>query len=156
MAQSLGEKTGVNSVLGITPSTADFVQEAAMSDVFEIESSKLARDKADPATKDFADHMVEDHTKTSEELKTTASQANVPVPAALNGSLASKLDKLKNAQGADFTKLYLDDQVSAHKDAVSLFERYGKSGENPMLKAWALKTLPTLQRHLDMAQALDK
>ena len=47
-------------------------------------------------------------------------------------------------------------QVSAHKDAVSLFERYSKSGDNPKLKDWAGKTLPALQHHLDMAQHLDK
>jgi putative membrane protein len=47
-------------------------------------------------------------------------------------------------------------QVSAHKDAVSLFERYSKSGDNPKLKDWAGKTLPTLRHHLEMAQALDK
>jgi putative membrane protein len=46
--------------------------------------------------------------------------------------------------------------VSAHKDAVSLFERYGKGGDNPDLKAWASKTLPDLQGHLKMAQDLDK
>ena len=47
-------------------------------------------------------------------------------------------------------------QVSAHKDAVSLFERYAKGGENSKLKDWAGKTLPALQHHLDMAQTMDK
>src|SRR5882757_6982841 len=44
-AQSVGEKTGVNSALGITPKTEDFVKEVALSDMFEIESSKLAAQK---------------------------------------------------------------------------------------------------------------
>jgi len=47
-------------------------------------------------------------------------------------------------------------QVSAHKDAVSLFERYGKVGDNAKLKDWASKTLPALKHHLEMAQALNK
>jgi len=47
-------------------------------------------------------------------------------------------------------------QVSAHKDAVSLFQRYAKSSDNPKLKDWAGKTLPTLQHHLDMAEAMNK
>lgn len=47
-------------------------------------------------------------------------------------------------------------RVSAHKDAVSLFERYAKGGEDPKLKDWAGKTLPALKHHLEMAQALDK
>jgi putative membrane protein len=42
LAQSVGETTGVNSALGIAPSTADFVRDVAISDMFEIESNKLA------------------------------------------------------------------------------------------------------------------
>jgi hypothetical protein len=48
----------------------------------------------------------------------------------------------------------MDDQVSAHKQAVSLFQRYGKGGDNDKLKEWAVQTLPTLQHHLDMAEEI--
>jgi putative membrane protein len=68
-AQSPTERTGVNSVLGVSPSTPDFVKEVAVSDMFEIESSKLAQQKGNPPTKSFAEHMIMDHTKTSMELK---------------------------------------------------------------------------------------
>ena len=50
----------------------------------------------------------------------------------------------------------MDDQVSAHKTAVSLSERYGKGGDNTKLKEWANQTLPTLQHHLEMAQGIYK
>ncbi|HEY6466706.1 MAG TPA: DUF4142 domain-containing protein, partial [Candidatus Acidoferrales bacterium] len=56
----------------------------------------------------------------------------------------------------DFSSDFDSMQISAHKDAVSLFERYAKGGDNPKLKDWAGKTLPTLQHHLEMAQDLDK
>jgi putative membrane protein len=72
----------------------------------------------------------------------------------MTSSQQSMLDKLNGLQGEDFAKQYMDDQVSAHKDAVSLFQRYGKSGADDKLKAWADKTLPTLQHHLDMAQSI--
>jgi putative membrane protein len=155
-AQSLGEKTGVNSVLGITPSTADFVKEAATGDMFEIESSKLATEKAQGPAKDFAAQMVEDHTKTSQELESEAEKAKISVPNALDSSTQAKLDKLRDLNGQEFTKQYVEDQISAHKDAVSLFQRYGKGGDNNMLKTWATMTLPTLQHHLDMAQNLER
>jgi putative membrane protein len=159
-AQSVGEKTGVNSALGITPTTPDFVREAAMSDMFEIQSSQLAEQKSnDAATKTFAQKMVADHTKTTTEMKSMMSSGKlkgVEAPTAMASSQQSMLDKLKGLNGNDFTKQYHDDQVSAHKDAVSLFERYGKGGDNPELKDWANKTLPTLQDHLKMAQDLDK
>ena len=43
MAQSVGEKTGINSTLGITPKSEDFVKQAATSDIFEIQSSQIVQ-----------------------------------------------------------------------------------------------------------------
>ena len=102
--------------------------------------------------------MITDHTKTSTELKGLVSGGDVKadIPTTLDSSAQSKVDKLKNAKPNDFSSDFDSMQVSAHKDAVSLFERYAKGGDNPKLKDWAGKTLPTLQHHLEMAQDLDK
>ena len=81
---------------------------------------------------------------------------NISVPSAMDSSHQKMLDKLTSLNGDDFRKQYFSDQVSAHKDAVSLFERYGKGGDNAKLKDWASTTLPALQHHLDMAQNLYK
>lgn len=157
-AQSAAEKTGVNSVLGISPTTVDFVKEAAMSDMLEIESSKIAQQRGPADVKTFADQMVADHTKTSTELKELVKSGAVKaeLPTALDRKAQGKLDDLKNAKTDDFADDYADMQVGAHKDAVSLFERYAKGGDNAKLKDWAGKTLPALKHHLEMAQALDK
>ena len=158
LAQSTGEKTGVNSTLGIAPTTADFVKEAAMSDMLEIEARKIAEQKGNSDEKKFAQQMIADHTKTSSELKGMVSKGDLKaeIPAALDRSSQSKLDKLREAKPETFPSQYDPMQVSAHKDAVSLFERYAKGGDNPKLKDWAGKTLPALQHHLEMAQVLDK
>jgi putative membrane protein len=158
LAQSAAEKTGVNSLIGIAPKTEDFVQEAATSDMFEIESSKLALDRADAATKTFAQQMIADHEKTTGELKglVTSGKVQAALPAAMTSSQQSMLDKLKGLQGDDFTKQYHSDQESAHKDAVDLFKRYGDSGDNVDLKAWAAATRPALEHHLQMATDLNK
>lgn len=156
-AQSTGEKTGVNSVLGIAPKTADFIKEAAMSDMLEIDAAKLAEQKGNAAEKTFAAQMIADHTKTSAELKGMVSgDLKAAIPTALDDSSQKKLDKLKNAKPEDFASEYDPMQVSAHKDAVSLFERYAKGGDDPKLKDWAGQTLPTLQHHLEMAQDMNK
>jgi putative membrane protein len=158
LAQSVGEKTGVNSTLGIAPTTADFVKEAAISDMFEIGSSKLAQDKGNAQEKSFGSQMITDHTKTTTELKGLVSSGKVKadLPSALDSSHQNKLDKLKGESGKDFSSDYDSDQLSGHKDAVSLFERYAKGGDNADLKDWAGKTLPTLRHHLEMAQNLGK
>jgi putative membrane protein len=77
LAQSIGEKTGVNSTLGITPTTADFVKEAATSDMFEIQSSQLAQERGNASEKTFAADMIKDHQKTSDDLKSMISSGEV-------------------------------------------------------------------------------
>ena len=128
------------------------MKEAAVGDIFEIQSSQLAAERADGPTKAFASQMITDHQKTSNELKAMVQD----IPTALDSSHQKMLDKLVGLNGADFTKQYQSDQVSAHKDAVSLFQRYVKGGDNTALKDWAGKTLPDLEQHLQMAQDLYK
>jgi len=155
-AQSIGEKTGVNSLTGTAPSTADFVKEAAISDMFEIEAGKLAQQKGSPEIRAFASHMIEDHSKTTTEIKKLVQSGDVKaeLPTALDPSHQAKLDKLKTLRGDDFNKTYDDSQKAGHKDAASLFERYANGGENPKLKEFAGKTLSTIQDHQKMAENL--
>jgi putative membrane protein len=156
-AQSAAEKTGVNSTLGIAPKTEDFIKEAAISDMLEIDAAKIAEQKGNATEKTFAAQMITDHTKTSTELKAMVSGAmKAVIPTALDDSSQKKLDKLNKTKPEDFASEYDPMQVSAHEDAVSLFERYAKGGDDPKLKDWAGKTLPTLQHHLEMAQNMNK
>lgn len=157
LAQSLGEKTGVNSMLGIAPKTEDFIKEAAMSDLTEIETSKLAQTRGNAEEKKFAEMMIADHTKTSTELKSMVpDNLKAALPTSLDDAAQKKVAKLRDAKEDNFNSDYTSMQVSAHKDAVSLFERYAEGGEDPKLKEWAGKTLPALKHHLEMAQTLDK
>jgi putative membrane protein len=155
-AESLTEKTGVNSALGVSPSTADFVQQAAVSDMFEIKSSELAQQKGIASLQTFAQRMITDHTVVSGQLKSLVHDGKVSarIPAALDSSHQQMLDKLKGLSGDDFAERYSKDQVAGHKDAVDLFERYAKGGENQTLKNWAATTLPKLREHLTMAEGL--
>ena len=140
LAQSVGEQTGVNSALGIAPKTEDFVKEAATSDMLEIDAAKIAQQKGNADEKQFAQQMITGHTKTSSELKNLVpADMKSVLPTALDDSSQKKLDKLRDAKGEDFAGQYDPMQVSAHKDAVSLFERYAKGGQDPKLKDWAGK-----------------
>ncbi|MEH3120232.1 MAG: DUF4142 domain-containing protein [Methylorubrum populi] len=157
-AQSVGEKTGVNALIGVAPSSQDFVTQAVIGDLFETQSSQLALEKSDEKTKVYAQKMIDDHKKVSDELKSVIQTGDMKldVPTALDASHQSKLDKLKGLSGDDFTKQYHDDQVTAHKNATDLYKRYADGGDNAALKAFALKTKPHLDEHLKMAQDLDR
>src|SRR5690242_15148764 len=124
-AQSVGEKTGVNSALGIAPKTEDFIKEAATSDMLEIEAAKIAQQKGNTNERKFAEQMISGHTKTSNELKgMMPANMESALPTNLDGSSQKKLDKLRDTREQAFSSEYDPMQVSAHKDAVSLFERY--------------------------------
>lgn len=158
LAQSLGERTGVNALVGTTPSSSDFVTEAAQSDMFEIQSSQLAMNQGDAATKTFAQRMIADHQKTTADLMSMVSAGDIKttLPTAMASSQQAMLDKLRSMRGADFSSQYYSYQVTAHKDSVSLYDRYAKGGDSNRLKTWAGQNLPILQEHLKMAQDMNK
>ena len=131
------------------PSAQDFVTKVAISDMFEIQSSQLALTKqADTDTKPFAEKMIQDHQKTSSELKALVDGGKVKatLPTALDTQHQKMLDELKAKN--DFDASYDQTQLKAHQDAVALFEAYAKSGDNAELKGWAGQTLPHLKEHL--------
>ena len=117
----------------------------------------FGQQKGNAEEKKFAEMMLADHTKTSTELKSMVpANLKAALPTALDDASQKKITKLRDAKPENFASEYDSMQVSAHKDAVSLFERYANGGEDPKLKDWAGKTLPALKHHLEMAQALDK
>lgn len=158
LAQSAAEQSGANSLLGMAPTTEDFVKAASMSDAFEIASSQLALDRGEGATKTFADQMVKDHQKTTAELKQLVESGKVKgTPGAgMSDEQGGIIDNLKELTGPNFAEQYQEIQVEAHEDAVDLFKRYAEGGENPELKSWAAITLPALEHHLMMAKELPK
>ncbi|HUI97946.1 MAG TPA: DUF4142 domain-containing protein [Xanthobacteraceae bacterium] len=140
---------------GPSAMTQSFVKNAAMTDMFEIQAGQLAQQKADAAAyKDFAQMTINDHTKTTNDIKSM--NLGVQPPQELDATLKGKLDKLSALSGAAFERQYKSDQVQGHKQAIVQFERYAKSGDNPDLKKWAQDTLPTLKTHLQHAEALPR
>ena len=141
------------------PSTTDFVQKAAMSDMYEVEAGKIASQKGQSgAVKSFGQMMVDAHGKTTEQLKAIVASEGLKVdlPAKLDSKHQKLINDLNAATGADFDKTYANQQVDGHQDAASLFDAYAKKGDNAALKAFAQKTLPVIQQHLDEAKKLPR
>jgi putative membrane protein len=139
------------------PSTPDFVQKAAMSDMYEVQAGKLAAQKGQSdAVKQFAQQMVDAHTKTTEELSgiVKAKSIKVDLPTSLDSTHQKLIDELNSAAAQDFDKTYADQQVDAHKKAVGLFKKYAAKGDDAEVKQFAEKTLPTIEHHLEEAKKL--
>lgn len=132
------------AVMDVAPES--FVATAASSNAFEIRSSELAAQKAtQPALKAFATQMIADHKAAAEGLKAAA--AGLSVPEALAPKHAAMIGLLEGADGAAFDMIYTDMQAGAHAEAVTLFSAFSAHGSEPALKAFAAKTLPTLETH---------
>ena len=135
----------------------EFVKRAAEAGHLEVEASKLAQDKSESAeVKSFAQSMVKDHTDANLELETIAKKKGVAPPMFPSDTQKQKLEALSGAEGAEFDRLYAKEiAVAAHQEAVSLFEGATSSVQDAELKAFVVKTLPKLKKHLGMAQDLE-
>ena len=139
------------------PSTTDFVQKAAMSDMYEVEAGNIASQKGQSAqVKGFGQMMVDAHSKTTEELKgiVASEKVKVDLPTKLDSKHQKLIDDLNAASGEEFDKTYAKQQVDGHDEAVKLFDSYAKDGDNAALKQFAQKTLPVIQEHLAEAKKL--
>lgn len=101
--------------------------------------------------------MIHDHTASTAAVNKILADgaASATTPTAVDARRQGLLDNLAKAQPADFDKTYMDQQVAAHSEALTLFTGFADHGDNDALKAFAAKTAPTIQSHLDMAKQID-
>lgn len=142
------------SASAFAASSNDFVTKASEGGVAEVQAGKLAEQKSQSADiKAFAEMMVKDHTAANEQLTTLAKKLDLKVED--DATLVAKAKKeILELRDESFDKAYVNNQVKAHEDTVALFTKESQSSDNAELKAWATKTLPKLQAHLDQARAL--
>lgn len=133
-----------------------FIEEAASGGLAEVELGKLAQQKAaSEPVKQFGARMVEDHGKANDELKQLAQIKGVSVPAAPDKSHRREVEKLGKLSGAEFDRQYVAHMLSDHRKDVSEFKKASESAKDDDVKAFAGKTLPTLQEHLKLVQSLN-
>ncbi len=130
-----------------------FVMKVAKGGMAEVELGKLAVEKASSgAVKQFGQRMVDDHSKANEELKALAQSKNISLSPEIGPDEKALRDRLMKLSGAAFDQAYMKAMVSDHVKDVNEFRIESKSGKDPDVKAWAAKTLPTLEEHLKMAR----
>ncbi|HXG94909.1 MAG TPA: DUF4142 domain-containing protein [Blastocatellia bacterium] len=145
-----------NQSAALSDSDRNFMMKAASGGMMEVELGRLATQRAASAdVKNFGQRMVDDHSKANDELKRLATQKGVTLPTQLEGEHKDTLDKLSKLSGADFDREYMETMVDDHTEDVSEFESQSTKANDPDLRAWVVKTLPTLRDHLQMARDVD-
>jgi len=134
---------------------ADFAVWAADAGMMEVQLGQLAQtNAASSQVKDFAQQMVDDHSKANDELKSYAQSRSITLPEALSNDRQQRYNELSAKTGADFDKEYVDQMVKDHKAVVDKFEDQSRETNDSELRAWLEGKLPALRHHLEMAQTL--
>jgi len=139
----------------VTGGDLAFMNDAAPGGMAEIELGKLAvKQAASGDVKQFAQKMIDDHSKAGDDLKALATQKKVTLPSDVLPAHKQLMDKLSKMSGVDFDKEYVKAMVEAHEKDVKAFENAATAGGDADVKAFAAKTLPTLKMHLEMIKNL--
>lgn len=152
MTVAANDSSDGNGAMTASASTPDFVKNAALGDMYEIASSKLAATNASAeGIKTFASEMIAAHTATTAGLKAAIAKDGVKdkPPVALDAEHQALIDALKSAKGEAFDTLYKSQQTDAHTKALALMQGYATTGDQPALKAFASETAPKVKMHLD-------
>ncbi len=153
--------TASSSRSGDTPSSRgpadrDFMIEAAQANHAEVDAGRLAVGKtANDSVREFANHMIEDHSAASLELRNLAMRKEFRVPETPDQTHLKKVARLGEITGAEFDRKYVEMMVDDHIQAVRLFEMNSKKAKDDDVRAWAMKMLPALEKHLKMARELN-
>lgn len=156
--QSMGADGAPAAVAGdMTPGQAmPFVMMAGASDLYEIESSRLALQRAQRAdVRQFAQMLIEHHMMTTQQVTAAARAAGMsPPPPQLMPMQQRMMAELRAAPAAGFDAVYLRQQVPAHEMALALHRNYATAGDTPQLRQAANGAVPVVTRHLEQARQL--
>lgn len=130
--------------------TPDYLSAAGKSDMFEMQEGQLAAQMSSNAKiKAFGKQMIKEHTKSTNMVMAAAKKSGLsPTPPELGPDQQAQIAQLKSAQGAQFDKMYLSQQLSSHEAALSVQKGYAKTGTDKNLKMTATKIVPVVEHHI--------
>ncbi len=148
------DKSGNKSMMMLNSTDKKFMTMAAMGGMAEVEEARLALQKSsNEGIKEYAQHMIDEHTKANEELMQVVQMKGVTLtttPAAKHVAMMAKMQALS---GAEFDMMYVKNSgVKDHEKMAKLFQDEIARGKDADAKAFASKTLPVVQMHLQMAR----
>jgi putative membrane protein len=155
-----GDTSGAGATMGQTSrkSAQSFITKAARANRSEIDEARYALDhSSNDQVKQFAQRMIDDHTKALDQLKQIASSDGYDMPSGMKESSADRMEMshLKHDQGAKFDTAYSRHEVREHRAVIAEFKQAEQNMSlDPAVRRYARETLPTLTEHLRLAQHL--
>lgn len=139
----------------VTPHSLRFMKEAARDSAAEIKLARLALDRSsNSAVREFAQRMIDDHTKANRQLMHLARDKGITLSTAPTAEENATYDRLASLHGAAFDRAYARMMVQDHEKAVHMFQALANNGRNSDLRTWAGDTQLTLRTHLTLARRM--
>lgn len=135
----------------------EYVNQAASSDQYEIQSSQLALQKSkNSAVRQFAQQMIDQHRASTQKLQTAATGATLTAPATeMLAAHRAKLEELREATADDFDEKYVEQQREAHEEALKLHQAMTSTENAPaQLAGFAREAVPIVQGHARMLEGM--
>ena len=146
---------GDQASAGASRSDAKFMENIAQANIAEIETGKLALTRAQsPQVRQFAQHMVDEHTTLLNEGAQLAAAKGMAPPKSPDLKHQAAAKKLSMMSGASFDRAYMQQMVADHNNTLELLQQAAAQASDPQLRAHAQKAMPHVQQHLEMARRL--
>lgn len=138
----------------IAAPAAKFLTDAMKGDNSEIQLGQLiAQNGSSSAVKDFGNTLVSDHTQAKSQVADLAQQMHVPATDAIMPEARSERAKLQHMHGMAFDREVKRYMIKDHKEDIAKFRAQARSGDR-RTAALAKQQLPTLEKHLHIAESL--
>lgn len=142
--------TNSADIITVRNNEAEFATNAADAGLAEIDLANLAISKtSNNEIKAYANMMLKDHGKANDELMALAKSKNITLPSTMSAVNQKNRDDLAEQTGADFDKKYAKLMEENHVKVLAFMEHQARKGTDPDLKAFAGKTVPVVNAHLN-------
>lgn len=132
---------------------ADFVWEAGIAALMEIELGKVAAEKGhSEEVRKFGQSVVKGHERVRTTLEAIAAEHNLKFPKELDSKRKARIDEIAKLSGADFDRAYLRHLVSYYERGLGRFDFEANNGSIPELAAWAGRVAPRIRHQMRAAK----
>jgi putative membrane protein len=151
------QMNGMQNAGQASPVDRMFVSKAMQGGLAEVQLGQLTLQKSNnPQVKEFAQRMINDHTKLNEQMKPVAQQVGVTPPDQISKGDRKTIAKLQTLSGSAYDQAYIKDMVKDHKQDLNDFQMEASSGQDQTVKDAANQGSKVITQHLQMAQQLAK
>jgi len=136
-------------------SVTKFLTEAIQGNFAEVKMGELAQQNGQSeGVKSFGQMLVNDHGEANKKAIDVAKARNVNTPNGPNARQNADYARMSKMTGAAFDKSFVQYMIADHKKDIAAYKKEARQTDSA--GQYAQGALPTLEKHLDTAQELQR